>query len=928
MTLEEQAGQLVGILSTGHYVSAESDESLALLRAVRENSVGALVIPQGDVYETAVMVDRLQTEARVPLLVTADLERGLAMRVRRGTYFPDAMALGATGKAEYAYEVGRAIAEEARALGIHQNFAPVADINTNPSNPVINTRAFSDDRELVSAMVRSFVRGTEAGGLIATAKHFPGHGDTGTDSHLELPFLRLTRARLDTLELVPFVAAIEAGVGSVMIGHLAVPSLEQGSREPASLSRWLITDLLKGDLGYTGLIVSDAMEMQGVVRGYSVGQSTVMALQAGIDLVLLPPDVDVAVGAIAAAVRSGELSRERFEESVRKILTIKERLGLAARRHTDLSGIAARVGTRAHAALARRVARDAITLLKNDADLLPLTPGNAQKALAVIIADSDESRTEVHRPSSAQTSEPMGAYFTQLLRGKLGQMETLRLHPGSGPQDFESVSKRMKLADLVLIAVYSKVRTSSGRIGLPQRLKEFAAEAGKLNRRSVGVVFGNPYIAGSLTGCGAVLCAYTDAEVLVESAVEAMMGEIDIRGRLPVTIPKAYPFGSGIALPQATLRRDDPAAAGFDPTRLCSVDSLMESAIRDSAFPGAQVAIVKDGALVWNRSYGTFTYDFSSRGITGATLFDLASLTKVVATTTALMVLVDRGKIRLDDPVSRYIPALARQPYAAITIRHLLLHRGGFPPFRNLWQFCPSPEAALDSIYTTPLVAAPGDTTLYSDLGFITLGKVVECVSGMSLAAFVDSEITGPLGMRNTLYRPPADRWPTVAPTEYDSLWRKGLVQGTVHDENAAFLGGVSGHAGLFSNASDLALFVRMLMPGTRSGGKRIVSDSVIALFTRERPAGQDRFLGWDSKSPRAPSAGTLLSASSFGHTGFTGTSIWVDPERSLGVILLTNRVHPTRANLKIRTVRPLLHDAVVSSLKGASRPAPESSGR
>ena len=268
MTLEEQAGQLVGILSTGHYVSAESDEFLALLRAVRENSVGALVIPQGDVYETAIMVDRLQTEARVPLLVTADLERGLAMRVRRGTYFPDAMALGATGKAEYAYEVGRAIAEEARALGIHQNFAPVADINTNPSNPVINTRAFSDDRELVSAMVRAFVRGTEAGGLIATAKHFPGHGDTGTDSHLELPFLRLTRARLDTLELVPFVAAIEAGVGSVMIGHLAVPSLEQGSREPASLSRWLITDLLKGDLGYTGLIVSDAMEMQGVVRGY------------------------------------------------------------------------------------------------------------------------------------------------------------------------------------------------------------------------------------------------------------------------------------------------------------------------------------------------------------------------------------------------------------------------------------------------------------------------------------------------------------------------------------------------------------------------------------------------------------------------------------------------------------------------------------
>jgi beta-glucosidase-like glycosyl hydrolase/CubicO group peptidase (beta-lactamase class C family) len=916
LSLEEKAGQLIGVLSTGHYVSVESDEYLTLLHAVRENRVGAFVIPQGDVYETALLLNRLQREARVPLLVTADLERGLAMRVRRGTYFPDAMAIGATRTPAHAYAVGRAIAREARALGVHQNFAPVADINTNPSNPVINTRAFSDDRDLVAEMVRAFVRGTEDGGLIATAKHFPGHGETGTDSHLELPFVRLTRARMDTFELVPFRAAIDAGVSAVMVGHLAVPALEEGSREPASLSPGIIVSLLTREMGFSGLVVSDAMEMRGVVQGYSTAESTVKALQAGTDIVLLPPDVDVAVGAVVAAVKSGALDRGAFEASVRKVLAAKERLGLAARREVDLEAIAGAVGTRAHAALARQVARDAVTLLKNDADLLPLPPASAQKVLLVVLADSEESRTDVHRASSAQTSEPAGAYFAQLLRGKLGRVEMLKLHPGSTTQDFETASKRIRLADLVVMGVYSKVRTSSGRIGLPQRLKEFAAQAGNLNRRTVGVVFGNPYLAGSLTGCGAVLCAYSDAEVLVESAVEAMTGGIDVRGRLPVTIPKAFPFGAGLDIPRQVLRREDPAATGFDPVKLRQVDALIKAAIRDSAFPGAQLAIVKDGLLVWNRSYGTYTYDLSSREITASTLFDLASLTKVVATTSCLMVLAQRGEIGLDDRVSAYLPAFAAPPRSEITLRQLLLHRGGFPPFRKLWELCPGPEGALDSVYATPLVAAPGDTTIYSDLGFITLGNVVEKAGGMPLDAFFASNITGTLGMRNTMFRPPAERWLSVAPTEVDTAWRKGLVRGTVHDENAAFLGGVSGHAGLFANATDLALLVSTLLPEDRPGGRRLVSDSVLALFTRTRPEGQDRYyLGWAAKPPRGFSAGDLLSASSFGHTGFTGTSIWVDPERSLAVIFLTNRVHPTRANMKIRKVRPMLHDAVVSSL-------------
>ncbi|HTO94211.1 MAG TPA: serine hydrolase domain-containing protein, partial [Bacteroidota bacterium] len=400
-----------------------------------------------------------------------------------------------------------------------------------------------------------------------------------------------------------------------------------------------------------------------------------------------------------------------------------------------------------------------------------------------------------------------------------------------------------------------------------------------------------------------------------EAAAEALFGEIPVHGRLPVAIPGRFPFGSGLDLPQTQLRREDPAVAGFDPADLQRVDAIINAAIADSAFPGAQIAVIRDGMLVEEKSFGHQTYDPASRLIDDGTMFDLASVTKVIATTSAVMRLADSGRIGLDDPVAKYLPSFDSGEKAAITIRQLLLHRGGFPPFRRLWLECAGPQEVMDTIAATVLVAHPGDSTVYSDLGFITLGKIVEKVTGKPLDEFVAREFFTPLRMRNTMYNPPESLRARCAPTEVDTSWRRRLVQGTVHDENAAFLGGVSGNAGLFATAGDLAVYMQMLFNHGTYAGRRYIGERTVDEFIGKRAPGQERWLGWDMKSPRGSSAGPRFSAASFGHTGFTGTCIWADPTRNVAVIFLTNRVYPTRANQKIMRVRPAVNDAVMKAL-------------
>jgi beta-N-acetylhexosaminidase len=914
MTLEEKIGQMISVRAYGYFQNDGTQRMRRLFDLVSKKQVGGICLFQGDVVTSALLVNRLQQMAKVPLLVSADFEWGMAMRLRRSTRFPEAMALGASRDTALAYEMGRVIGRESRAVGIRQVYAPVADVNNNPANPVINTRSFGEDPALVASMASAVVRGLQDEGVLATAKHFPGHGDTDTDSHLGLPFMRHSRGRMDSVELVPFRSAVRAGVGSVMVAHCDIPSLGGKTGVPATLSPEAVDSLLIRTIGFRGLVVTDAMDMAGLTSNFGADSAAVMAVEAGIDVLLLPEDEERAMGALAAAVRSGRIPIERIDRSVRKILAVKEWAGLTDAPQVDLAAVTSEVSGERSIALARRIARASVTLLRNGG-VLPLGSGRG-RILHVIVSDAEDYRTEINRADVPWPNERVGDYYAGLVRARWNATQTVRVDPSTTKAVIDSIAKRAASSATVVVSVFSKARSANGPMGLPQQLVDGVQALLSANPKTVVVSIGSPYVLSNFPAAAAAVCAYSDAEASAEATAEVLFGEAPARGLLPVTIPGLFPFGSGINTGQLTLRHDSPEEGAIDPAALDRVDSTVLAAIADSAFPGAELVAVRDNAVVIDRAYGSQTYEQGAAPVTERTLFDLASVTKAVATTASVMKLFDEGKISLDDRAGRFIPALDSGAKASITVEHLLRHRAGLPPFRNYFLTCPTPEQLLDSVLLTPLVAKPGDTTVYSDFGFIILGKIVEAVTGLRLDRYADSVFFSPLGMTRTTFLPPAELRDSAAPTEYDSLYRRRLVRGEVHDENAFAIGGVSGHAGLFSTAEDLAVFMQMLMNGGTYGGVRYLKAQTVALFTLRRDTAQDRGLGWDFVSTSGyTSAGKLFGPLSYGHTGFTGTSVWADPQKKIFLILLTNRVFPTRNNNKIRNVRPAVHDAVMRAI-------------
>ncbi|MBI3766290.1 MAG: serine hydrolase [Ignavibacteriales bacterium] len=915
LTLEEKISQMIMSRAYGYYYSNESDEFRRLDHLVKDHKVGGLIFFQGDVFETATLVNRMQERADVPLLIASDFEWGTAMRIRRATRFPEAMALGATRDTLLAFQLGKATGEETRAIGVHVDFAPVADVNVNPNNPVINTRSFGENPNLVGDMAKSFAAGLQSAGVLATAKHFPGHGDTQVDSHLDLPRITVSRGRLDSVELIPFKSVIDRGIAAVMIAHLEVPAVESNSALPATLSPTIIQGLLRRELGFNGLVVTDALDMGAVVKGFGSDSAAVRAVEAGADILLIPQDEDEAVTAVMNGVRAGRIPQERINTSVRKILGYKWDLGLAQKRTIDMDKIPDVVATPQHLSLAKQIARKSITVLKNDS-ILPLPRFDQKKILNVVVADQENYRTEIHRSSSQWPNEPVGEYFNVQFRKRYLNLQTAHVDPSSDSLDFLSILKKAKSSDVIVCPVFSKARSGSGQFGFPQELIKFVNDMIALKKPTIMITMGSPYILNVFPNANAYLCSYSDAEVSTEATLEALFGEVPASGRLPVTIPDMFPYGSGIDVPQSVVRRDFPEALGFDRDSLTRIDSIIAKAIHDSAFPGAQVLVAKDGAIVYNKSFGTLEYSTSNAHVSTNTMYDLASLTKVVATTSAIMKLYDEGKIQLDDKVIKYIPEFANHGKGTITLRNLLSHTGGLPPFKRLFLTCKSPQEVLDSVYQTEMMYKPGDSTVYSDFDFILLGKIIERVTGVPLDRYVDSTFFKPLGMTSTMFNPSKSLWENIAPTEFDSAYRKQLVRGVVHDENAYALGGISGHAGLFSTASNLAVFMQMVLNEGSYGGRQYLNSQTIRLFTTKQNSKSTRALGWDTKTINGYStAGKLFGETSFGHTGFTGTSIWADPAKKIFVIFLTNRVYPTRGNTRITPVRPAVHDAVIRAL-------------
>ncbi|SHK92237.1 glycoside hydrolase family 3 N-terminal domain-containing protein [Rhodothermus profundi] len=911
LTLEQQIGQLFAVRARGVFQSVDDPEYRELVRLVEEFQVGGIIFFRGDPYSQAVLANDLQRRSRLPLLIAQDTEWGVAMRVRRTTSFPRAMAIGATGNPDYAYAVGYVTAREARALGVHQLYAPVADVNNNPFNPIINVRAFGEDPLFVATMVRAFVRGVQDAGAVATAKHFPGHGDTSIDSHSDLPILRFDRRRLDTLELVPFRAAIKAGVRSIMTGHLALPYLDPTPDLPASLSRRITHDLLRNELGFNGLVVTDALEMQGVTKHFGVGEAAVRALEAGADLLLLSEDVEAARAAILQAIAQGRLSRERIEASVRRILLTKEWLGLHRERTVDLNALPYLVGIAPHQALSQTIARASLTLLRNANNLLPLPdiPNAPRRLQVVILSDSDDPAT--------------GRFFVQTLReiAPEDHVTARLLDVRSHPEEYQTALRAAAHADVVLVPAYLFVRSGTGRIRLPDRQREFLDALIAQGPPVVLIAFGNPYMIMDLKRPPAVyLAAYGGNTTTQRAVVQALFGQAPFTGRLPITIPGYFQRGDGLQLEQVVPRLAYPEEVGMSTRRLYRIDSLLQAAIAERAFPGAAVAIGRGPAIVWLKGYGHFTYTSDQR-VTPESVFDLASLTKVVVTTTAAMQLYEAGQLDLDAPVARYLPAFGQNGKERVTIRQLLSHTAGLAPFYPFHRMgITSPEAVQQAILSDSLIYEPGTQARYSDLGMIVLGWVIERITGQSLDQYAETHIFRPLGMRHTGFRPVGRPDTTIVPTELDTLFRHRLIQGEVHDETAWILGGVAGHAGLFSTAADLARFAYMLVNEGRINGRAFLKPETIRLFTTpvDPERAGTRALGWDTRSPEGySSAGQFFGPRSFGHTGFTGTSIWIDPDQQLFVILLTNRVYPTRENRKHLAVRAKLADLAYQAIIG-----------
>jgi beta-glucosidase-like glycosyl hydrolase/CubicO group peptidase (beta-lactamase class C family) len=904
MTLAEKAGQMVGVRAFGLFRNRRAAERKALLDQVRRLKVGCVVVFESEVESLPSLLNELQDAAAVPLLIAADMERGMSFRIRRGVVpLPYAMAVGATASEEAARFTGQIAAREGRALGIHWAFAPVVDVNNNPGNPVINIRSYGEDPEMVSRLTAAFVRGAREGGLMTTAKHFPGHGDTALDSHMQLVTVSADRPRLDAVELMPFRRVVDAGVDSVMTGHIAVPALD-ATGTPATLSAPMSTELLRNELGFDGLVVTDAMEMSGV-RAAWTGEAAIRAVKAGADFILLPPDPHVAIQSLVRAVKEGQLAEARLDESVLRILAEKERLQLDKKRRVDPAGLAEAVARPEDVAEAMEVARRSITVLKNEGGVLPLRAEEPLKVLHLVM--SSDLRNEFIQ----------GIPEDELALRKVST-QTVALGPEVSPETEARVLEIAAGFTHVIASAFVRVGAYRGNADMAESHARFLRALARTGKPVVLVSFGSPYLLRQVPEIPVYVCAYGGPESSQRAAVAALFGEYPVGGKLPVTIPGFFAHGHGLEIPrrEMTLRLLRPEEAGLSTEAMSEVDRVIEDAIAARAFPGGVAAVGRDGTLVHLKGYGRLSYDADAAAVDERTIYDLASLTKVVVTTTMAMILVDEGKLDVDKPVSAFIPAFSGGMKDKATVRHLLTHSGGQAGgVTYLYKDLAGKEAYVKHIAGLDLLYEPGTRTVYTDLGEILLGEVLERVAGQDIETFARERIFGPLGMKETMFRPPKELLPRIAPTENDP-WRGRVVRGEVHDENAHALGGVAAHAGLFGTAGDLARFAQMMLNGGVLEHRRIVSRETLEKFTTRANLVPDssRALGWDTPSGTS-SAGALFSPRSYGHTGFTGTSMWIDPDRKAFAILLTNRVHPTRENTAIFAVRRAFADAAMRGL-------------
>lgn len=925
-----------------------------LRKVVGGYKVGGLLFSGGLLQNQAMLTNEAQQMADVPLLITADAEWGLSMRLQGTPAFPRNMVLGCIEDDSLVYEYGREMARQCKELGIQVNFAPVADVNINPQNPVINTRSFGEDPVRVSNKVLAYSKGLEEGGVLSVCKHFPGHGDTDVDSHKALPTLSFTRERLDSVELYPFKQAISAGLSGIMVGHLEVPVFETRSGLPSSLSRNVVYDLLTHELKFKGLIFTDALAMKGVSGNSSV---CLQALKAGNDLLLVPRRIKEELESVVEAVRSGELAEEYINEKCRKVLMYKYALGLSRRPHVRLTGLENRINTPATQTLIKRLNLAAITVLGNQTGVLPLDP--VVKDVAVLNVGDAKTVAPFLKELSRYTHPVVHQLGENLPEVEYGQLRDSLVH-----------YKR------ILVCITE------------QKLAAYQAFFAKF-APEVPVVYLS-FIPGKqllqihrgISAAEAVVLAHSADEEVQQQVAGVLYGDVRADGRLSAAIGGLFAAGMGEVLGPHSVPRFVPEEYGMDSRLLAKIDEIAEEGIREGAYPGCQVVILKDGREMYNKAFGTHTRGGvatnSPQQVQKTDVYDIASLSKTTATLLAVMKLYDKGRISLTDCVADYLPFLRNTDKKDITVRDLLLHESGLPSTLLFYQDAIDPKSYSGSLFrgkqdarhplrigsrtwanpkfrfragltskvqTTECTMQVADSLWlnrsfkeeylqkiadaplkrkayrYSCVGFILLQQLVEARTGMALSEFLAKEFYMPMGLKHTGYLPLRFlNKDEIVPSSIDPFLRKTTLQGFVHDESAAFLGGVSGNAGLFSNAGEVAKIHQMLLNGGELDGKRYLSKATCRLFTTTVSKISRRGLGFDKPDTRNPQNSPCAEsapASVYGHTGFTGTCAWADPENNLVYVFLCNRIYPNVWNNKLMqlNIRTRIQEAMYKAM-------------
>lgn len=902
LSLKEKIGQLYMV-----QVFSNQDETTlkSILNQIKKYHIGGLIYSEGGPLRQVLLNNKLQAASKVPLLIGMDAEWGLNMRLDSTYAFPWNMTLGAIKDLDLIRKTGKHIGEHCKRIGVHFNFAPVVDINTNPKNPIIGVRSFGEQKEVVSSHSLALMEGMQSSGVMANAKHFPGHGDTDSDSHKTLPTISFSKERIDSLELYPYKSLFSKGLSSVMVAHLNVPSLDDRSNHPSSLSYPIVTELLQKKLGFKGLIFTDALDMKGVSNFSSPGEVDLQAFLAGNDVMLMSVDVDQGINTLLKALESGVISEKRLAHSVKKILSAKYKVGLANYKPIDSINLIADLNRPKDDILYQDLMENAITLLQNKNELLPLKNLELRNIAYVNMGNADASSFLKSLKKYTQVEQVSANTLDQLV-SELNQYNTVivGLHSSN-----ESPWKPYQFSNKELIWLNEIARTNT----------------------VILTAFTKPYALNDITcfsNIESVVMAYQNSNIAQETAAQIIFGGLPAKGTLPVSIGTFFSAGHGILTKAiGRLSYGFPESVNMDSASLHKIDSIAEYAVSEQMTPGIQLLVARKGKVVYEKCFGYHTYDKTSK-VKFEDLYDVASLTKMLATLPLLIELVDKGVIKLESTLGELLPDYVGSNKELITIQEMLSH------FAQLKPWIPFYVSTLDSVTLKPnpkfyrkrkskkfSIRVNGNLFLrndfkdtiqsniidskllndkkyrYSDLPYYMLKSVIENQYNQTLDKLIQQHFYNSLGANLSTYIP-LDKFSSqkLIPTEIDDYFRYDKIQGYVHDMGAAMQGGVGGHAGLFSNSNDIAKLMQLYIQKGVYGGKRYFSSDTFDLFNTSYYRDQDNRRGVGFDKPQLDGEGPTcgcLSRQSFGHSGFTGTYAWADPDKEIVYVFLANRTFP-----------------------------------